>query len=306
MMNEYHQPVLLNESIEWLNVIEKGIYVDATFGGGGHSRAILSTLKDGYLYAFDCDKDVIKNIPDDSRFRLIRANFKYLKNSLSEHGVTQIDGLLADLGVSSHQLDTENRGFSIRFDAELDMRMDQSGKLTAAKIIQTYSAAELKSILSRYGEIQNSGRIAHAIETERKKKAIRTTSDLIQLLKRFVKPESENKFFARVFQALRIEVNDELGALKNLLEQAAEIIVPGGRLVIISYHSLEDRMVKNFMRYGDTWGEPHKDIKGNLIRPFNPILKKPLTAGIKEISCNPRSKSAKMRVAEKINLSELP
>ncbi len=298
-MNSYHQPVLLHESIEWLNIEPKGIYVDATYGGGGHSREILKRLKGGKLIAFDADADVRSLRVRQSAFVFIPENFRYLKRELNQQGFAQVNGILADLGVSSHQLDTPSRGFSFRWDAPLDMRMNRNLKMTAAQLLNSYSEPALKQVLSRYGEIEKAGRMARAIVSARKHKPFATTSDLVNVVKPFARKGKENQLLARVFQALRIEVNHELEALGDLLRQSAEVIIRGGRLVVISYHSLEDRMVKNFMRSGHPDGEIVRDIKGHLIRPFRPLLRKPITPGVKECRENPRASSAKMRVAEK-------
>jgi 16S rRNA (cytosine1402-N4)-methyltransferase len=298
-MNSYHQPVLLHESIEWLNIEPKGIYVDATYGGGGHSREILKRLKGGKLIAFDADADVRPLRIRPSMFVFIPENFRYLKRELNKQGFNQVNGILADLGVSSHQLDTPSRGFSFRWDAPLDMRMNRNLRMTAAQLLNTYSEQALKQVLSRYGEIEQAGRMAKVIVRARRRKPFASTSDLVNIVKPFARKGKENHMLARIFQALRIEVNQELEALRDLLRQSAEVIIRGGRLVVISYHSLEDRMVKNFMRSGHPDGEIIRDIKGHLIRPFRPLLRKPVTPGIKECRENPRASSARMRVAEK-------
>lgn len=296
----YHSPVLLKESIDGLSINPEGTYVDVTFGGGGHSRKILEHLgENGRLYAFDQDSDALSNIIDDSRFTLIHENFKYLKSFLRLEGVKKIDGLLADLGVSSHQFDEGARGFSIRFDATLDLRMDQRQSKTAKDVINSESATRLKEILSLYGELPNAGRIANAIVSARSQKTIETTFDLIDIVNKHIPRNQENKYLAMIFQALRIEVNDELEALETMLKQAVEILNPGGRLVVISYHSLEDRMVKNLMKSGNIEGKIEKDFYGNIITNLTPITRKPIIPTDEELQENNRSRSAKLRIAEK-------
>lgn len=296
---EYHNPVLLKECIEGLNINPAGIYVDVTFGGGGHSREILKHLTTGKLYAFDQDDDAVKNKIDDERFVLIKQNFRYLKNFLKMYNALPIDGLLADLGVSSHQFDEAERGFSIRFNAKLDMRMDQNGKQTAADVLNTYSEEELKRIFKLYGEVDNAGYLASIIFHNRKDKHIDTVNDLKVMITKCVKKGRENQYYAQVFQALRIEVNKELDVLQELLMQSLEVLKPGGRLVVISYHSLEDRLVKNIMRSGKFEGEVEKDFFGNQLTPFKQITKKPIVPSAKENEINSRARSAKLRVAEK-------
>jgi 16S rRNA (cytosine1402-N4)-methyltransferase len=296
---EYHNPVLLKECIEALNIDPKGIYVDVTFGGGGHSREILKHLTTGKLYAFDQDEDAIKNNIVDERFVLIRQNFRYLKNFLKMYNALPVDGLLADLGVSSHQFDEAGRGFSTRFDAKLDMRMDQNDKLTAADILNTYSEEDLKRIFKLYGEVENAGRLAYVIFHARKEKQIETVNDLKVAIEKCVRRGRENQYFAQVFQALRIEVNKELDVLKDLLTQSLEVLKPGGRLVVIAYHSLEDRLVKNIMRSGKFEGEVDKDFFGNQLTPFKQITRKPVVPTEKENEENSRARSAKLRIAEK-------
>lgn len=296
----YHSPVLLKESIDGLSINPEGTYVDVTFGGGGHSRKILEHLgENGRLYAFDQDSDALSNSIDDSRFTLIHENFKYLKSFLRLEGVKKIDGLLADLGVSSHQFDEGARGFSIRFDATLDLRMDQRQSKTAKDVINSESATRLKEILSLYGELPNAGRIANAIVSARSQKTIETTFDLIDIVNKHIPRNQENKYLAMIFQALRIEVNDELEALEAMLKQAVEILNPGGRLVVISYHSLEDRMVKNLMKSGNIEGKIEKDFYGNIITSLTPITRKPIIPTDEELQENNRSRSAKLRIAEK-------
>jgi 16S rRNA (cytosine1402-N4)-methyltransferase len=296
---EYHNPVLLKECIEGLNINPAGIYVDVTFGGGGHSKEILKHLTTGKLYAFDQDADAVKNKIDDPRFTLIQQNFRYLKNFLKLYNALPVDGLLADLGVSSHQFDEADRGFSTRFEAKLDMRMDQNSTLTAAEVLNTYSEADLKRIFRLYGEVDNAGYLASIIYHNRKDKQIETVNDLKDMITKCVKRGRENQYYAQVFQALRIEVNKELDVLQELLLQTLDVLKPGGRAVIMSYHSLEDRLVKNFFKSGKLEGEVEKDFYGNQLTPFKMITRKPIVPDEKEIAENPRSRSAKLRVAEK-------
>lgn len=299
---EYHVPVLLKECIEGLDIKPEGIYVDLTFGGGGHSRAILEKLKEGKLYAFDQDSDAVKNAEmlQDRSFTLIEGNFRYMKRYLKAEGVTEVDGILADLGVSSHQIDSAERGFSTRFDAELDMRMDRGGAKTAKQVLNEYSEMELHKILGMYGEIRNAKTAAHAIVQERANRKIVTVEDLKGVLKPFAPRGKENKYYAQVFQAVRIEVNDELKALEEMLEQAAQLLKKGGRLVVMSYHSLEDRLVKNYINKGKFYGEVEKDIYGNFEKPFEAVTRKPIEADEEEIERNKRARSAKLRIAVKI------
>jgi len=296
----YHNPVLLHESILGLNIIPDGIYVDTTFGGGGHARAILKKMEGGKLFAFDQDKDALANTPVDERFTLINQNFRYLKNFLRLHNIEQVDGILADLGVSSHQFDTGERGFSTRFDAPLDMRMNQLQELDAAVVVNTYSLRDLTHIFRKYGELKNAFQITKAIITAREIEPIKTTEQLRSIVEKSFPGHSKNKFLAMVFQALRIEVNDEMAALKEMLLQSLEILKPGGRLVVISYHSLEDRPVKNLIRTGNFEGKLEKDFFGNPIVPFKNINRKPIVPTAKEIEQNSRARSAKLRIAEKI------
>ena len=299
---EYHVPVMLAESIEGLNLRPDGTYVDATFGGGGHARTIIERLGNGgRLYAFDQDEDALPNAIDDARFTLLNENFKYLKSFLRLHGVRQIDGLLADLGVSSHQFDEGTRGFTFRTDGTLDLRMDRRQEYSAFDVVNTLPEENLKNILSLYGELPNAGAMAHAIATARKKKDIETTFELRDAVQRHLPRQQENKFLAMLFQAVRIEVNGELEALKDLLKQASEILKPGGRLVVISYHSLEDRLVKNFMKTGNFEGELKKDFYGNPLVPFKVVSRKAVTPSADELERNNRSRSAKLRIAEKIS-----
>jgi 16S rRNA (cytosine1402-N4)-methyltransferase len=299
-MAQYHLPVLLKQSVEGLSINPQGTYVDATFGGGGHSRYILKHLgSNGRLFAFDHDSDALANAIDDTRFTLIHENFRYLKNFLRMNGVSHIDGVLADLGVSSHQFDEAGRGFSTRFDAELDLRMDRRQTLTAKDIVNTYTEQELRNIFASYGELPNAQRMAKAIVSARDENPVQTTFDLKKVLERHVPKNQENKYFAMVFQALRIEVNGELEALKAMLTQAVDMLNDGGRMVIISYHSLEDRLVKNIMKTGNFEGEVKKDFYGNLLSPLKPITRKPVVPDDCELAENPRSRSAKLRIAEK-------
>lgn len=298
----YHVPVMLHECIEALDIKPDGIYVDVTFGGGGHSREILKKLgPKGRLIAFDQDPDAIKNAIDDERFVLVHQNFRFLKNCLRLQGVKEVDGILADLGVSSHQFDDASRGFSIRFDADLDMRMDQVSDLDARKVVNTYSEDELHRIFGMYGEVQNAKSLAKTIVTARLSKPINTIAELKEAIKKLVPKGKEHKYHAQVFQALRIEVNKELDALQEFLTQSPLVLKEGGRLVVMSYHSLEDRLVKNFMLKGKFRGEVEKDFYGNEIKPFRVLTRKAITAAEEEVKNNNRARSAKLRVAEKIN-----
>lgn len=296
----YHDSVLLQKSVEGLNINPNGNYVDVTFGGGGHSRAILNKLENGKLIAFDQDADALKNTIDDERFVLINHNFQFLKNFLRLHKISKVDGILADLGVSSHQFDVPERGFSIRFDAPLDMRMSKNQPVKASDIVNTYSEEELKRLFKNYGEIKNSGCFSRAIIETRETNPISTTTQLIDCVRKCFPNHKRNKFLAQVFQALRIEVNDEMQTLKLLLEQANELLASGGRLVVISYHSLEDRLVKNFIRSGNFKGIVEKDFFGNPIVSFKQITRKPIMPDEIEIKKNSRARSAKLRIAEKI------
>ncbi|MBR6893863.1 MAG: 16S rRNA (cytosine(1402)-N(4))-methyltransferase RsmH [Bacteroidaceae bacterium] len=297
----YHQPVLLHQSIDGMNIHKDGIYVDVTFGGGGHSREILKRLEGkAHLYSFDQDADAEQNIVDNPRFTFVRSNFRYLKNFLKYYGEDEgIDGLLADLGVSSHHFDDAERGFSFRFDAPLDMRMNQRAKQTAADIVNSYNEPALANIFYYYGELKNSRQIAAAIVKERNNKRIETTGELQTIVQPFFGRDREKKELAKVFQALRIEVNHEMDALKEMLAAATEMLKPGGRLVVITYHSLEDRMVKNIMKTGSIDGDETKDFFGNTSSPFKLITRKPIIPDADEQAMNPRSRSAKLRVAEK-------
>ncbi len=296
----YHVPVLLKESIEGLNINPEGIYVDVTFGGGGHSREILKHLKGGKLYAFDQDADAVDNAKDliGPNFTLIPANFRYIKKYLRLNGVDRVDGLLGDLGISSHQIDTPERGFSIRYDAPLDMRMDRAIDKTAADVINKYSEHGLHSILGMYGEVRNAKTLAQALVKERINKPINRTSELIEVLSDYAPRGKESKYYAQVFQALRIEVNEELEALKDLLEQSQQVLKSGGRLSIISYHSLEDRLVKNFVQQGKFHGDAEKDLYGNTNKPFHAVGKA-IDPTDEEKEVNNRARSARLRIAER-------
>ncbi len=295
----YHNPVLLKECISGLNIIPNGIYVDVTFGGGGHSREMLKYIPNGRLIAFDQDKDAQQNIIDDLRFTLVNSNFQYLKNFLRLHNATRVNGILADLGVSSHQFDVPQRGFSTRYDAPLDMRMNQSQTITAAEIVNSYDEQELSRILREYGELKNYRCFTKAIIDARNNSRLQTTGDLVSCIKKCYPQHKENKFLAQVFQAIRIEVNEEIQTLKSMLEQAKESLIPGGRLVVISYHSLEDRLVKNFIRSGNFDGKINKDFYGNPQTDLISITRKPIVPEDVEIELNNRARSAKLRIAEK-------
>ena len=293
---------MLQECIDGLAINPNGIYVDLTFGGGGHSKEILKLLTNGKLYGFDQDDDAKAESEtiNSAQFEFVNTNFRYLKKYLRLYGVTKVDGILADLGISSHQIDVPERGFSTRFDAALDMRMDQNSELTAEDIVNEYSEKELIDLLSRYGEVRNARTLAAAIVSERVKGRIKSVEELKSILERYAKPGKQFKYFAQVFQALRIVVNDEMSALEDMIEQASEVLKPGGRFVVMSYHSLEDRPVKNFFSKGKFKGEVEKDFYGNMIRPLNPVTRKPVVASEEEIKLNNRARSAKLRIAEKI------
>ena len=302
-MSEYHVPVMLRECVEGLAIKPDGVYVDVTFGGGGHSKEIIKHLAaQGQLLGFDQDVDARKNaaLIENRSFTFVQANFRYLKRYLKLHGLTQVDGVLADLGISSHQIDAEARGFSIRGNAELDMRMDRNAQLTAKQLINEYSEEQLHKILGIYGEIRNAKSAAAKIVSSRFTQRINTTQELMEVLKPIAPRNRENKYFAQVFQAIRIEVNDEMGALEEFLLQTAEVIKPGGRLVVESYHSLEDRMVKNFINKGKVFGEVEKDFFGNELKPFKALNKKPIVADQQELTKNSRSRSAKLRIAVRL------
>jgi 16S rRNA (cytosine1402-N4)-methyltransferase len=296
----YHQPALLHECIEGLSINPSGIYADLTFGGGGHSREILGQLDaDGRLIAFDQDEDSLQNAFDDERFTLVNENFRYLKNFLRLYKALPLDGILADLGISSHQIDTPERGFATRFEGPLDMRMARNQGITAAQMVNTYPEEKLRSVFKLYGEISNARQLAGKIK-EARTSPITTTSELKEAIKLCMPPNYENKYLAQVFQAIRIEINDEMGALQAMLKQCADVLKPGGRLVIISYHSLEDRLVKNYIKPGTIEGILEKDFYGNVIAPLQSITRKPITPAESELKSNPRSRSAKMRIAQKI------
>ena len=300
-MSNYHTPVLLEEAIELLDIKEDGIYADLTFGGGGHSRRILESLgKNGRLYSFDQDSDTKANAPDDSRFNYVESNFRFLRSALRLRGVTEIDGILADLGVSSHHFDALPRGFSFRGEAPLDMRMNQRGGETAADVVNNRTEEQLATILSQYGELDTTWKIAACIARARAVKPITTTAELVAAVAPCTPKKDESKFLTKLFQALRIEVNGEMEALKMALEQSLKVLKPGGRLVVISYHSLEDRIVKNFIRSGNTEGKIEKDFFGRSTTPWTIITRKAVVPIDKEIAENPRSRSAKMRAAEKL------
>jgi 16S rRNA (cytosine1402-N4)-methyltransferase len=297
---DYHNPVLLKETVDGLNIHPDGIYVDVTFGGGGHSREMMSRLGvNGKLVAFDQDVDALNNAIEDDRFVLINENFRFIKRFLRFHGIKQVDGILADLGVSSHQFDVAERGFSTRFDSELDMRMNQKGELSAYHVINKYEEQDIARVLFQYGELKNARGMANVIVLARKDKDIKNSEQLKQVLTKFLPAHKSNKILAQIYQAIRIEVNQEMDVLKEFLEQSLEILKPGGRLSVISYHSLEDRLVKRFFRNGLFEGEPERDFFGNFEVPFK-IIEKLIVPTAAEISINNRARSAKLRVAEKI------
>ncbi|MBO4589396.1 MAG: 16S rRNA (cytosine(1402)-N(4))-methyltransferase RsmH [Bacteroidaceae bacterium] len=299
MAETYHIPVMLKESVEAMNIVPGGIYVDVTFGGGGHSREILSRMDEtAHLYAFDQDADAESNIIDDKRFTFVRSNFRYLWNFMRYYDVPQVDAVLADLGVSSHHFDTEERGFSFRFDTVLDMRMNTREGKTAVDVLNDYDEEKLAQIFYFYGELKNGRQLAQAIARARRTKQIRTTGDLAEVTGRFFERDREKKEMAKMYQALRIEVNAEMEALKEMLNAATELLKPGGRLVVLTYHSIEDRLVKNMMKAGDMTGEVQQDMFGNVSSPYR-IVEKVVTATEEEQQRNPRSRSAKLRVAEK-------
>lgn len=296
----YHVPVLLHESIDGLDIKPDGIYVDVTFGGGGHSKEILTRLGEkGRLYSFDQDADAENNIVDDPRFTFVRSNFRYLRNWMRYYQIEEIDGLLADLGVSSHHFDDETRGFSFRFDAPLDMRMNKRAGKTAADIVNEYDEEKLADIFYLYGEMKNSRRIANAITAYRQQQRINTTGDLITATEKMVRSEKEKKDLARLFQALRIEVNHEMDALRDMLSATSQLLKKGGRLSVITYHSLEDRIVKNVMKAGNVEGKIEQDFFGHISSPFRLVNNKVITPSEQELQDNPRSRSAKLRIAEK-------
>jgi 16S rRNA (cytosine1402-N4)-methyltransferase len=296
----YHVPALLNESIDGLKVLPSGIYVDVTFGGGGHSREILNRLgENGRLLGFDQDEDAVANIIPDNRFTFVRSNFRYLKNFLRYHGINQVDGVIADLGVSSHHFDDSVRGFSFRFSGDLDMRMNRGASLNAADILNEYPEDKLADVFYKWGELKNARRIASSVIEFRSKKKIEKTDDLLDIVSPFTRRDKEKKILAQAFQALRIEVNGEMDALTEMIMQSLDVLKPGGRLSVISYHSLEDRLVKNFFRTGNFEGNLEKDFFGNPLTPFEVINRKVIVPSVEEQKKNPRSRSAKLRVAEK-------
>lgn len=298
----YHRPVMLAECLDALQIRPGGTYVDVTFGGGGHSRAMLERLgPEGRLLAFDQDADAVANAKAiaDQRLTFIAANFRYLKKYLRLYGIKQVDGILADLGISSHQIDAAERGFSTRFDGDLDMRMNQQASMSALHIVNEYSAEQLHRIFGMYGEVKNAKTLAGAVVSARSNAPIQTSHELKALLTRYAPRGKEFKYFAQVFQAIRIEVNEELKVLEEFLEQVPEVLAPGGRLVVMSYHSLEDRLVKHFIRAGNFTGEVEKNLYGHEIRPLEPVTRKPMEASPAEIARNPRARSAKLRVAER-------
>lgn len=296
----YHIPVLLEATIQGLNIRPDGTYVDVTFGGGGHSRGILSHLgPNGHLYSFDQDEDAEQNIVSDDRFTFVRSNFRYLKNWMRYHGVEQLDGLLADLGVSSHHFDAQDRGFSFRFDSKLDMRMNQRAGLTAEQVVNTYDEEKLANLFRLYGELKNGRRLAATIVQHRAKAAITTTDEFLEVVKPLFGRDREKKELAKVFQALRIEVNQEMEALREMLQAATELIRPGGRLAVLTYHSLEDRIVKNMIKTGNFEGVVQQDFFGRIQAPFRAVNNKVIVPSEEEQEQNPRSRSAKLRIAEK-------
>ncbi len=297
---QYHNPVLLKETVDGLNIREDGVYVDVTFGGGGHSREILNRLgPNGKLYAFDQDVDALENAIEDDRFTLINENFRFIKRFLRFYGVRKVDGILGDFGVSSHQFDVAERGFSTRFESALDMRMNQKSNLSAHQVVNDYEEKELKAVLFNYGELRNSSKIARAIVSARKEEEIKTSEQLKEVLKPFLPMGKEHKILAQVYQAIRIEVNQEIEALKEFLLQTENLLNSGGRLSLISYHSLEDRLVKRFIRSGMFQGEPEKDFYGNISVPFKKVGKL-IVPSAEEIRKNNRARSAKLRIAEKL------
>lgn len=297
---EYHIPVMLQPCIEGLAIDPDGIYLDLTFGGGGHSLEILKKLDKGHLYGFDQDADAAANIPESDKFTFVQANFRDLKRYLRLHKVKQVDGILVDLGISSHQIDEPSRGFSTRFEGELDMRMSTGMELTAKDILNTYEETQLHKVFGIYGEIKNAKTLAKAVVAQRAVVPFSNIEGFKELLMKHAPRRKEFKYFAQVFQALRIEVNDEMGALEEMLLQTLDVLKPGGRLVIMSYHSLEDRLVKNFMAKGKFSGDVEKDFYGNLIRPFEPVTRKAVVADAAELERNSRARSAKLRIAKKL------
>lgn len=297
----YHVPVMLNQSVDGLSVRKGGVYVDVTFGGGGHSREILRRMdSDGRLFGFDQDGDAAANVPQDGRFTFVLSNFRYIENWMDYYGISGVDGVLADLGVSSHHFDDVERGFSFRHDAELDMRMNRKSHLTAAEVLNTYDEERLAFVLHTFGELKNARQIARAVIKRRNTAPFARISDLLELLQPFVGRDREKKDMAKAFQALRMEVNDETGALCRMLEGAISLLVPGGRLVVLTYHSIEDRIVKNYIRSGNAAGKVEQDFYGNRLVPLRAVNNKVIVPAEEEIERNPRSRSAKLRIAEKI------
>lgn len=297
----YHVPVMLNQSVDGLSVRKDGVYVDVTFGGGGHSREILRRMdSDGRLFGFDQDGDAAANVPQDGRFTFVLSNFRYIENWMDYYGISGVDGVLADLGVSSHHFDDVERGFSFRHDAELDMRMNRKSHLTAAEVLNTYDEERLAFVLHTFGELKNARQIARAVIKRRNTAPFARISDLLELLQPFVGRDREKKDMAKAFQALRMEVNDETGALCRMLEGAISLLVPGGRLVVLTYHSIEDRIVKNYIRSGNAAGKVEQDFYGNRLVPLKAVNNKVIVPAEEEIERNPRSRSAKLRIAEKI------
>lgn len=300
-MSAYHIPVLLRESIEGLDIHPEGVYLDLTFGGGGHSREILKYLTSGRLIGFDQDQDAAANLPEKENFIFVNHNFRYLRHFMRYYGFVSADGILADLGVSSHEFDEAERGFSFRFDAELDMRMNRRGKRKASEILNTYDREALVGIFRNYGEVENAGRLTDLILKAREEKEIRTSGELYEVLAPCLPKARESKYLAKVYQALRIEVNGELEALKEMLRQAAEVLKPGGRLVVITYHSLEDRIVKNFLKSGNVEGKEEKDpIFGQVTKAFELVNRKVILPSEEEVAANPRARSAKLRIAKRL------
>ncbi len=299
-MSNYHNPVLLHESLEALAIRPDGTYVDVTFGGGGHSRAILAQLGEkGKLIAFDQDEDAGANIIHDPRFILVKQNFRFLKNLLRLHSAIPVDGILADLGISSHQIDQAERGFSTRFDGPLDMRMNRSATMDAEEVLNNYDERQLRNMFREFGDVENAAKLSKTIFAAREEVSIRSIAELKAVISSCMPKGKEFQYLAKVFQALRIEINGEMEALKELLLQSVEVLKPEGRMVVISYHSLEDRLVKNYFRTGSLKGEQQKDIFGNIIRPFEPVNRKPIVPSESELNLNNRSRSAKLRIAIK-------
>ena len=296
----YHIPVMLAQCTDGLAIDPNGTYVDVTFGGGGHSKEILKHLDKGHLYGFDQDQDAEANIPENPNFTFVAANFRDIKKYLRLYGVKKVDGILADLGISSHQIDEPTRGFSTRFSGDLDMRMNQTAEISAKEVLNTYEEGKLHKIFGIYGEVKNAKTLAQAIVSERSSQPFSTTEGFTAFLKKYAPRGKEFKYFAQVFQALRIEVNDEMSALEEMLLGAVELLKPGGRLVVMSYHSLEDRLVKNLIQKGKFQGELEKDFYGNPIRPLEPVSRGAIVADAEEIAANPRARSAKLRVAKKV------